>query len=328
MRRLIAALAAAGLLISACDHQAASPYPPRWEQPAPKVTFPPVPGGLIASAATDGHSELRVYSASDGHLLRKFALPQYVGRLAFSSDLGYVAAQQPGTIHFLVRSGAAFRPVQEWDVAMLDMPDLPHARLIAGGFLAGTDRYVVQVEVNDDAEAPRYRTFSFDPAQPMTTLNDEDGRLPADPWFSDENSPPNWSRQSYEITGRDAHASATTNGSKVIAAEIWGPSSILFTCGGGPFGGNELACVGAGEQAEVGVLIGDVNQELARFRSLGKLPGAPFTRVFAGPDGKHLLAQRADGFYALPTTGGAPRKVFGRLPGDGWINVLSWSGSR
>ena len=72
------------------------------------------------------------------------------------------------------------------------------------------------------------------------------------------------------------------------------------------------------------MLIGRPNQELAQFRSLGKLPGRPFTGVFASPDGKRLLAQRADGFYALPATGGTPRKVFGGLP----VTVLRWSGSR
>jgi hypothetical protein len=61
----------------------------------------------------------------------------------------------------------------------------------------------------------------------------------------------------------------------------------------------------------------------ADFRLLGRVPGKPFTGVFASPDGTRLLAQRADGFYALPASGGTPKKVFGGLP----VTVLQWSGT-
>ena len=50
MRKLTAALAAAGLLlISACDHRTAAAKP-TWEQPSPEVTFPAIPSGLVATA--------------------------------------------------------------------------------------------------------------------------------------------------------------------------------------------------------------------------------------------------------------------------------------
>ncbi|MFI6073044.1 hypothetical protein ACIA5C_15785 [Actinoplanes sp. NPDC051343] len=90
-------------------------------------------------------------------------------------------------------------------------------------------------------------------------------------------------------------ATATTNGAVVTSADVFSRADH-FVCGGGPFGGDELACVRDGKRAEIGVLIGRPNQELAQFRSLGKLPGRPFTGGFASPDGKRLLAQRADGF--------------------------------
>lgn len=338
MRKLTAALAAAGLLlISACNHGTASATP-SWEQPA---TFRPVPSGLIATAQAGDRTELRVYSATDGRWLREFALPPVVGQLAFSTDLGYAADQDGITqqIHFWARSGNAFRPVEDWNLAMLDLQTPGRQpKLEEGGFIPGTDRYTVRVMVNGDPEIPRYKTISFEPAQPMTTMRDEGDRLPPDLWRADKFA--NLGSEFFEIPGLHARALTTTNGSTVTGADIVrepaaGPQVTLFTCGGGPFGRDELACVGAGKQAEVGVLTADVHQELARFRRLGQLPGKRFTHVFtdpggkqADPGGKQLLAQRADGFYSLPATGGTPTKVFGPLAGGGDISVLSWSGSR
>jgi hypothetical protein len=327
MRKLIAALAAAGLLLtSACEHKTDA-APLTWEQPAPKLTFPAVPSGLNVVAYPGGRPQLRIYSPANGHLLRSFGLPQTSGRWAVSSDLGY-AANQDGdlsTIHFSVRKGTSFRPVEDWDVAGLDLPGLPNPRLTAGGFLGGSDRYAVEVQVNDDDEIPQYKTFSFDPAQPLTTLNDEAGRLPPDPWFPHDYSTPATATHSFDLAAPPDHVAATTNGTAVIGAEIMDASGFLFTCGGGRFDGDKLACVGTGKQAEVGVLTADLKQETARFRLLGKLPGVRFAEVFAAPDGKHLLARRLDGFYALPAAGGTPKKVFGPLPDGLGLTVLSWS---
>jgi hypothetical protein len=275
MRKMIAALAAAGLfLISACDHKTDA-APLTWEQPAPKVTFPAVPGGLDVVAYVRGRPELRIYSATRGRVLRKFALPKVNGQWAVSSDLGYAAAQDPdlATIHFSVRRGDSFRPVTDWDVAMLDLPGLPNPQLKAGGFLAGTGRYAVEVQVNDDDEIPQYKTFSFDPALPLTTLNDEGGRLPPAPWFPRDYSIPATATQSFDIPAPPLHVAARTNGRTVTGADILDATKFRFTCGGGPLGTGELACVGEGKQAEVGVLTADVHEETTRFRLLGKLRG-------------------------------------------------------
>jgi hypothetical protein len=318
MRKLIAALAAAGLfLISGCDHKTAAVA--AWEQPSaePIVTFPALPTGLIATAEIGDRTELRDYSATDGRLLRRFALPPVTGAVAFSDDYGYAADTDSITheIHFSVRTGDAFRPVTDWNFAMLGIQDPGDLKVRAGAFVPGTDRYAVEVvrPIEGDAEVAHVSTVSFDPAQPMTTMRDD--ALPDAAASAAEG------QQTFSVPVLHADVIVVMTDRSLVSADILGLADsngrrdYLFTCAGPQIGKFELACVGSGKKAELGALTLPPQQSTAEFRSLGKVPGKPFTAVFPSPDGKRLLAQRADGFYALPVTGGTPKKIFGPLNG-------------
>jgi hypothetical protein len=326
MRKMIAALAAAGLLLtSACDHKPVTAGP-TWEAPSPKVTFPALPAGLIATADLDDRSELRIYSPASGHLLRKFAMPLITGTVALSDDYGYAADIDPDSheIHFSVRRGDTFKAVTDWSIAMLDLQDQSGLQVRPEGFQPGTDQYTVEVDRIIEGEGYSVvEDVTFDPAQPTTTMQYDT----SPPVVGGADGP-----QSVEVPALHAHAHVDVVKGAPVSADIIADSArpgvnpFLFTCGGQPIAKFELACTG-GDKAEIGALIVDPPQSDGAFQSLGKLPGKPFSGVFASPDGKRLLAQRPDGFYALPADGGTPKKVFGTLAG-GEVTVLRWSGSR
>jgi hypothetical protein len=111
MGKRAAALFAAVFLLSACSGGVSDGAAPIWEQPVAAPTFPALPTGLVATVPVGDRSELRVYSAADGHTLRSISLPAPDDKLSFSSDFGYAAQSDGSQIHFYARRGDSFRSV-------------------------------------------------------------------------------------------------------------------------------------------------------------------------------------------------------------------------
>lgn len=314
MKKLPVAIALL-LPLAACG----GPDPVQWQTPPATVSSAPpastLPSGLDAYLDDGDEAELRVYDATDGTLLRSFPIPAGEDK-TFSPTFAWAAEIKSNTLIVYALSGDAYARKARLTPEALNVKDLT---LQTVAFIPGTTLLAVEV---DGGDGITHKTISLDPADPENTIHDFAG-IPfswdshADPVETAYVPIPALPQAEDVVIRRSAR--------ELVQADILEDDDPLYTCTGPELAPFTLACRGQGSTAVLAALTADPAKNVATLRVIGKAKGKPFTAVHVSPDRNTLLAQRADGFYSVPVTGGKPELQFDALPRSKDLTVLSWN---
>ncbi|MFB9236353.1 hypothetical protein ACFFWC_12455 [Plantactinospora siamensis] len=284
-----------------------------------------LPAGLVAltRAGTGEEAQLRVYDATTGTLRRAVMVPTD-GKVVFSASFQYAAEiDRSGNVLLYTLKGDRYESSGSLDPQSWGARDTRPKRV---GFLPRTNRLAVELE---DPDREGLRAVSLDPADPRLTSRPDVGLAPQ--W--DSGGRPVEDVAYVEMPGQPKVGSVVVRRSQqeLVEADVIGRdddqdggSDLLYTCHGPQVRSWTVPCFGGGPHAELATLTADPATKIATIRIIAKLGGRPFTNLYVAPDGKRLLAERADGFYATTAAGGTPKRAFGPLPKRGTMRILEW----
>ncbi len=312
----VAAAVAMLLAATACGGPSATDWEELESPVEPAVSM--LPPGLVALAGTAEGTELRVYDAARGSLLRRIAVPAPEG-VVFSPSFAYAAEIDKAAnllrIHKL--QGTAYEPVTSLNAAALGGNGLTMTGL---GFVAATGRLGVELTGGDGG--PR-RTALLDPATPGPTLAEYSGTPAA--WDS-TGGPVETVQGTLRGDAEPGQVKLRVSAHEAVdAMVVTGEGGQLrYACPGPRLDPFTLVCAGAADRAELVALTVDPATHDASLRTIGTLKGARFDQVVVSPDGTRVLAGRPGGVYAAAVAGSKPKRLFKTRKTDD-LTLLAWN---